>query len=123
MFSQFQLGTRTVPSRPRSHLVNKSSLSRPHLVLVLSPSPTFEIYLVLVPTRTEDELGRGPSQDDSSRHTDPWSITCFDFISSPRFSTEIKKRRTVKINKNVTVNISNVNFKSLHFFYNPYLLH
>ena len=57
---------------PRPHLVLKSSLSRPHPVLVLSSSPKFKIYLVLVPSRPEDELGRGPSQDDSSRPTDPW---------------------------------------------------
>ena len=55
----------------RTHLARKSSLSRPHPVLVLSSSPKFEIYPVLVPSRPKDELGRGPSQDDSSRPTDP----------------------------------------------------
>ena len=39
--------------------------------LVLSLSQKFEIYLVLVLSRPEDDLGRGPSQDDSSRPTDP----------------------------------------------------
>ena len=49
-------------SRPRPHLVLKSSLSRPHPVLVLSSSPKFEIYLVLVPfwgrARTRTVPGR-----------------------------------------------------------------
>ena len=55
-------------------LVSSCSLARPNLVLVLSSSQKFGIYLVLVPSRPEDELGRGPSQDDSSRPTDPWSV-------------------------------------------------
>ena len=63
-------------SRPRPHLVLKSSLSRPHPVLVLSSSPKFEIYLVLVPSRPEDVLG--PSQDDSFRPTDPWSDPLYE---------------------------------------------
>ena len=67
----FNLGRGRSSSRPRPHLVLKSSLSRPHPVLVLPSSPKFEIYLVLVPSRPEDELGRKPSQDDSSRPTDP----------------------------------------------------
>ena len=56
---------------PRPVLVLISSSNRPRLVLTSSSSSKFEIFLVLVPSRPEDELGRGPSQDDSSRPTDP----------------------------------------------------
>ena len=40
-------------------------------LIMLSSSPKFEMYLVLVPSRPEDELLRRSSQDDSSRPTEP----------------------------------------------------
>ena len=44
-----------------------------YLVLVLSSPRKFKIYLVIVPSGPEDELGRGLSQNDSSCPMDPWS--------------------------------------------------
>ena len=42
--------------------------------LVLSSSSKFEIDLVQVTSRPEDELEWGPSLDNSSRPKDPWSL-------------------------------------------------
>ena len=53
-----------------------SSCPRP----VLSSSSKFEIYLVLVQSRPEDELGRRPFQGDSPRPKDTWSLT-FNWIN------------------------------------------
>ena len=44
------------------------------VVLTLSSSCPCPQSLKFISSRPEDELGRAPSQDDSSRFTDPWSL-------------------------------------------------
>ena len=62
---------------PRPVLVLISSSSRPCRVLTPSsscPRPQ-SLKFISSSSRPEDELRRGPSQDDSSRPTDPWIET------------------------------------------------